>query len=130
MALPDRWVQQRWLRGTSHCAVRVPAGTGHKAPDTFLEGFRGYLHTDSYAGYHKLPEEITVVGCWAHARRKFDEAMKSLPRGKAKNSAAYQGMTYCNQLFEIEQTLAVLSSEERYTGRQKQAKPVLDAMLS
>ncbi len=37
-----------------------------------------YLHTDRYAGYHNLPEQITVVGCWAHARRKFDEAFRKL----------------------------------------------------
>lgn len=51
-------------------------GRGAKHPTAFLEGFRGYLHTDGYAGYHSLPEEIVVVGCWAHARRKFDEALK------------------------------------------------------
>ena len=48
-------------------------GRHARHPAAFLEGFRGYLHTDGYSGYHKLPEEITVVGCWAHARRKFDE---------------------------------------------------------
>ena len=50
-------------------------GRGACHPKTFLAGFKGYLHTDGYSGYHSLPEEITVVGCWAHARRKFDEAM-------------------------------------------------------
>lgn len=62
------------------------SGRGAVHPREFLEGFKGYLHTDGYAGYHNLPEDITVVGCWAHLRRKFDEAMKSLPKGKAKNS--------------------------------------------
>lgn len=49
-------------------------------PRNFLNGFTGYLHTDGYSGYHNLLENITVVGCWAHARRKFDEAVKSLPK--------------------------------------------------
>lgn len=105
-------------------------GRGAKHPAAFLEGFRGYLHTDGYAGYHKLPEEITVVGCWAHARRKFDEALKSLPKGKVKNSAAWQGLDYCNQLFAIEQELADKPTTTRYEERQKKAKPVLDAMLA
>ena len=43
----------------------------------------------------------------AHARRKFDEAMKSLPKGKAKNSSAAQGLAYCNLLFKIEEGLTV-----------------------
>ena len=105
-------------------------GRGACHPQAFLSGFKGYLHTDGYPGYHSLPDEITVVGCWAHARRKFDEAMKSLPKGKAKNSSAAQGLAYCNLLFKIEEGLADLSSEERYDRRLKQARPVLDAMLA
>lgn len=105
-------------------------GRGAKHPKEFLNGFRGYLHTDGYAGYHNLPEEITVVGCWTHARRKFDEAVKSQPKGKAKGGSASQGLAYCNLLFEIEQGLADQTAEERYQERLKQAKPVLDAMFA
>ena len=105
-------------------------GRGAKHPKEFLEGFNGYLHTDGYQGYHSLPEDITVVGCWAHARRKFDEAVKSLPKGKTKGSSASQGLTYCNLLFEIERELADKTVEERYNERLKQAKPVLDAMFA
>ena len=105
-------------------------GRGAKHPREFLAGYKGYLHTDGYAGYHDLGEDITVVGCWTHARRKFDEAVKSLPKGKAKGSSASQGLAYCNLLFEIEQGLAEKTAEERYSERLKQAKPVLDAMWS
>ena len=105
-------------------------GRGAKHPQEFLTGFKGYLHTDGYAGYHNLRKEITVVGCWAHLRRKFDEAVKSLPKGKAKGSSASQGLTYCNLLFEIEQGLADKTAEERYEERLKQAKPVLDATFA
>ena len=103
---------------------------GSVHPKEFLAGFKGYLHTDGYAGYHNLPEEICVVGCWAHLRRKFDEAVKSLPKGKNKGGSAAQGLAYCNLLFEIEQQLADKSPEERYEERLKQAKPVLDAMFA
>ena len=105
-------------------------GRGAKHPKEFLAGYTGYLHTDGYAGYHDLGEDITVVGCWAHARRKFDEAVKSLPKGKAKGSSASQGLAYCNLLFEIEQGLSEETADERYEQRLKQTKPVLDAMLS
>ena len=105
-------------------------GRGAKHPKEFLTGYTGYLHTDGYAGYHDLGEDITVVGCWAHARRKFDEAVKSLPKGKAKGSSASQGLAYCNLLFEIEQGLSEKTADERYEQRLKQTKPVLDAMLS
>ena len=104
-------------------------GRGAKHPKEFLAGYNGYLHADGYAGYHDLGKDITVVGCWAHARRKFDEAVKSLPKGKAKGSSASQGLTYCNLLFGIEQEIADKSPEERYKERLEQAKPVLDAMF-
>jgi len=105
-------------------------GRGAKHPKEFLAGYKGYLHTDGYQGYHDLGKDITVVGCWAHLRRKFDEAVKSLPKGKTKGSSASQGLAYCNLLFGIEQEIAEKTAEERYEERLKQAKPVLDAMLS
>ena len=105
-------------------------GRGVRHPKEFLAGYKGYLHTDGYQGYHSLPEDITVVGCWAHLRRKFDEAVRSLPKGKAKGSSASQGLTYCNLLFGIEQEMAELTAEERHKQRLEQAKPILDAMFA
>ena len=93
-------------------------------------GYKGYLHTDGYAGYHDLGEDITVVGCWAHARRKFDETVKSLLKGKAKGSSASQGLADCNLLFKIEQGLSEETADVRYVQRLKQAKPILDAMFA
>lgn len=81
-------------------------GRGAKHPKEFLSGYKGYLHTDGYAGYHDLGENITVAGFGAHAWRKFDEAVKSLPKDKAKCSSASQGLAYCNLLFAIEQSLS------------------------
>ena len=103
---------------------------GAKHPKEFLAGYKGYLHADGYAGYHDLGKDITVVGCWAHLRRKFDEAIKSLPKGKAKESSASQGLTYCNLLFGIEQELVEKTAAERYQERLEQAKPILDAMFA
>ena len=105
-------------------------GRGAKHPKEFLAGYTGYLHTDGYAGYHDLGADITVVGCWAHARRMFDEAVKSLPKGKAKGSSASKGLAYCNLLFEIEQGLSEETAQKRYEQRLRQAKPVLDAMFA
>jgi transposase len=96
----------------------------------FLTGFKGYLQVDGYAGYHKVPDVI-LVGCWAHARRKFTEALNALPSSKSLVSVtATDGLLFCNQLFAIERELKNLSSEERYEKRLKRSKPVLDAFLS
>ena len=96
----------------------------------FLEGFSGWLHADGYAGYHRLPENIRVVGCWAHLRRKFDEAVNALPKEQRVGCAALEGLEYCNALFRIEQELAGLPPEERYEQRLARSKPVMDALLA
>ena len=80
--------------------------------------------------YGKLPGNIRVVGCWAHVRRKFDEALGTLPQEKRKDSPAAMGEWYCSQLFKLEQALAELTPEERHKKRLEQEKPVLDALLS
>lgn len=69
---------------------------GAKYPKEFPAGYNAYLHMDSYAGYHELGENIAVVGFWTYARRLFDEAVKSLPKGKAKGSSASRGLLRWN----------------------------------
>jgi len=97
-----------------------------KHPERFLKGFKGYLCTDAYQGYNNLPG-ITNVFCWAHARRKFDEALKAMPKNLAGTPcAAQEGLDFCNKLFAIERELHDVTSEERYAKRQEKSRPVLD----
>ena len=97
-----------------------------KHPLRFLEGFEGYLHVDGYAGYNSLPG-ITLVGCWAHARRQFDEALKALPKEKQNaDVAARHGLEFCNRLFALERELKKVSDEERYRERLKRGRPIIN----
>jgi transposase len=101
-------------------------------PLEFLSGFKGYLHTDAYAGYRKLElNGIILVGCWAHLRRKFDEALKVLPKEERAASPAAIGLAYCNQLFALEQKYKEenLTPEERYVKRLLKSKPVAEAFF-
>ncbi|WP_087871155.1 IS66 family transposase [Bathymodiolus platifrons methanotrophic gill symbiont] len=53
---------------------------------SFLLGFSGHLQVAGYAGYHALASDnCTLVGCMAHARRKFDEALNALPKTSRKD---------------------------------------------
>ncbi len=98
----------------------------HIHPEEFLKGFSGYLHADGYSGYYKLPEKITVVGCWAHVRRKFFDAMEALPKEKQAMSNAAKGVAYCDKLFHLEKQFALLCPENRLKEREKQSKPIID----
>jgi len=97
-----------------------------KHPAEFLKTFKGYLHTDGYDGYHNLPENITVVGCWAHARRKFDEALKILPAQAREGSNILRGKRYCDKLFALERDFSDLTPDERFKKRQELSKPLMD----
>jgi len=97
-----------------------------KHPAHFLKGFRGYLHVDGYPGYNGL-ENVTLVGCLAHARRQFDEALKALPKEKQNaDVAARHGINFCNRLFALERELKNVSAEDRYRERLKRGQPIID----
>ena len=97
-----------------------------KHPTTFLSGFKGYLNTDGYAGYNNLPDVINIA-CFCHARRKFVDALKAMPKNTSgKPCAAEEGLAFCDKLFEIERSLKDKSDKERYKERLKTSKPILD----
>jgi AraC-like DNA-binding protein len=77
-----------------------------------------------------LPGSVVIVGCWAHARRKFDEALKGLPEKNRQGSLALKGKSFCDELFNIERELKDMSPEERKRGREVRANPVLSEFLA
>ncbi len=95
-------------------------------PRRFLNGFRGYLHVDGYGGYNGLPG-VTLVGCFAHARRYFVEALNLIPKNARKNEGlvAARGIDFCDRLFEIERDLHDVTPEERLAARQERSAPLL-----
>ena len=98
--------------------------------EEFLGAFRGYLHADGYPGYHSLPERITVVGCLAHARRKFADALKVLPMEQRQNSSPAEALRYFARIAAWEKKLEGVSPQERYTKRLEKEKPILDALFA
>ena len=66
-----------------------------------------------------------MVGCWAHCRRKFDEALQAIPEADREDSAAMRGKQYCDSLFAIEIKLDTLAREERLAKRKELAEPIL-----
>ena len=91
---------------------------------SFLGNYSGYVVCDGYDGYNKL-KAVTRCGCWAHARRKFVEAIPADEELK-KTSKAAIALEKINKIFELEKQFKEIPEEERYEGRQKQIKPVID----
>ena len=66
-----------WVYGNeTHIVYDYTPNRSREGPKAFLKGYRGYLQADAYAGYNELvgKGKATLVGCWAHGRRKFVEA--------------------------------------------------------
>ena len=96
---------------------------------SFLQGFSGHLQVDGYAGYHALASDDRIlVGCMAHARRKFDEALKALPKESRKNKMglAQTALRKFARLYALEKQIKDLTIEQRYLLRQEKSKPLLD----
>lgn len=111
-----------WVYGNdTHIVYDYTPNRSREGPKRFLKGFRGYLQADAYAGYNDLigKEKATLVGCWAHARRKFVEAEDSdLLR-------AHTALAFIKELYRIEKEWRKVDAETRAAIRQAEALPLL-----
>ena len=102
-------------------------------PREFLKGYDGICVTDGYQVYHTLEkelEELTIAGCWVHCRRRFDEALKLIPKPSQKESNAFLLMKQIQAIYREEGKLKDLSSDERLKQRQAVIKPLVDAFFA
>ncbi len=106
-----------------------PSRSG-KHPKNFLSGFTGLLQTDDYSGYNSV-EDITRVGCFAHARRYFTDSLKILTKeAEIEKTHAYEAIKYFKEMFHLESKWKELSPEERLKVRNDELKPILEDYLS
>ena len=116
-------------------------------PMEFLSGFTGMLHCDGYSAYGRI-EDVVLVCCLAHCRRKFFEAVPKARQKRLKlldiNSEqgipapgegtasddtllpAEKGVVFCNRLFFLEGLYKDLPAEERKQKRQEKEPAVWD----
>ena len=102
-------------------------------PREFLKGFKGVCVTDGYQVYHTIADEredLTIAGCWAHSRRRFDEAVKALPKAQRKSCVAYEALQRIQVIYHMEGMLKDLSAEERLKQRQITVKPLVEAYFA
>ncbi|MBN2564743.1 MAG: IS66 family transposase [Candidatus Eisenbacteria bacterium] len=136
------WAQRGGPPGAPVILFDYDPSRSGEVPKRLLAGFEGrYLQVDGYTGYDAFFREnpgVRRVGCWAHQRRKFDEAFKVQQqvkgkRGKSrqkqlKTSKALEGLNWIRKLYEVERQAAGLSAEERYRLRQARGQPILAAI--
>ena len=97
-----------------------------------MKGYTSICVTDGYQVYHTLEKEfgeLTIAGCWVDARRRFDEALKTIPEPGRKKSMYYLFMKQIQSIYREEGKLKELPSEERQKQRQVIIKPLVDALF-
>ena len=131
-------VQPESVRGKNHQAYlwqySRPAGAvvfdfrmgrEREGPRRFLGNFEGILQSDGYAAYdHVGGPNIVHAACWAHARRKFFQAVELNP----KDQSAIGIVARIDELFGIDAQARdqALSQEERQLLRLEKSMPLLE----
>jgi len=132
VATSDKWM---WLvRGGPPkqpvVLFNYDASRSEAVPSRLLDGFSGVLQTDGYAGYNKVccDNEITRIGCWDHARRKFMDASRATPAKKKGNkvSKADVAISKIRKLYAIESKIKDMDAEQKTQQRKNLSKPLLN----
>ncbi|MBJ7537083.1 IS66 family transposase [Marinomonas transparens] len=123
------WVRQGGLPGQDVVLYHYSPHRSSEVAKSLFKDYQGFVQCDGYAAYHCLETQgITLVGCMAHARRKFTDALKQLSRQEAiAKSKAATAIAYFKALYQIEADARDQSftDDQRYQQRQDKAVPLL-----
>jgi len=101
-------------------------GRGKEGPNEILKNFKGHLQTDGYAVYNEYGSKkgITLMHCWAHARRKFAEA-----QGNDRAKADYV-LAEIQKLYALEREIKETNPNETevLAMRKERALPVIEGL--
>jgi len=99
-------------------------------PIEIFAGFKGYLQTDGYSGYSKIvrQENITQLACWAHARRKFADIVKSGKSDEESKAYANEAIILIRKLYNIEKESKDEPPDIKLKIREDKSIPVLNTI--
>ena len=94
-------------------------------PASHLEGFKGVLQVDGYAGFERLTARggIVLAACWAHTRRKFFDMHEA-----TGSPIAAEALRRIAELYAIEKSIRGRGAEERRSVRNTYSRPLVEAM--
>lgn len=105
----------------------------HEHPMEFLDGFKGYLVCDGYSGYKTVSrkaDDIRIAECWAHARRKFTDAVKSSKDHPERSRLATDALQMIAAIYHAEGKLQDLDPRDRQRKRKIKVRPLVDAFFT
>ena len=105
-------------------------------PEEFLKDFTGIVVCDGYSAYRKLDRknpDIIFAGCWSHARRRFAEALKALPKAAQKNAketVAYEAVSRIAAIYHLDNQMEGQPAKIRKMYRQANIRPLVEAFFA
>lgn len=119
------WVRRGGMPDQPVIHFHYDPGRSTSVPETLLSGYSGVLMSDGYEPYRKVAalHGLTHLCCWAHARRKFVEAQKVQPKGKA--GRADKALAFIAKLYAVEKLDAASDAVTRHRNRINKSAPLL-----
>ncbi len=123
------WVARGGPPGSPGILYQYDQGRSSAVVKDILEDYKGFVQTDGFSAYDFLDKhpDIEHFGCWAHARRKFNDVLK-VGSDKSKGLAA-EAMSMIKELYKIERSAKEegLDPENILYHRQKYSKPKVES---
>jgi transposase len=132
-ATAEHWM---WVRVAGPPRQRIilfdyDPSRGHEVAQRLLEGAHGTVQSDGHSAYDQVAKQYGLIhcGCIAHARRKFFEAIKALPKEvRNQPTAAHEAVRRIDELYKIEREIGTFTDTERAAARKEQAAPLLESL--
>lgn len=105
-------------------------------PEEFLKDFKGIMVCDGYSAYRKLDRknpDIIFAGCWSHARRRFTEALKALPKTAQKNAKEtvdYEAVSRIAAIYHLDNQMEGQPAKVRKMYRRANIRPLVEAFFA
>lgn len=121
------WVRRGGMPGRHVVLFYYSPSRSGQVAQSLMEDYQGYVQCDGYSAYTGLETKgITLVGCMAHCRRKFKDALTvTAKKEKQQRTKAAIAMQYFKQLYAIETEGKALTDQQRKALRDAKAKPIL-----
>ncbi|MCQ2452885.1 MAG: IS66 family transposase [Oscillospiraceae bacterium] len=133
----EMWVYRTGEYNTEKPIILYDYESGRAAANAikFLGSFKGYLECDAYGGYRSIDrnnENISVCCCWAHARRRFSDAVKAYGKTTpgVQDTLAYRALEKIAAIYNADEKFKKLSPDERKKRRQTTVKRRVDAFFA
>lgn len=103
-------------------------GRSHTIIEELFPDFTGYLHCDGFSGYdaYSKDRDVSQVGCWAHARRKFVEVTKL----SSAQGLAHKIVKLIAKLYAVEKSCKQnkMNANQILHSRKRKSLPVLNTI--